>query len=141
MRAGESTALVGVALIVASLLTPSYTSAGGDLSAWETFGASVTLQLAAACAALAMIVAALTERESPAHSVATAVWCVPLALLATIASVIRALELPGHATAPAVGVWLALAGSCAILIGSWIVVRDEHTPLYTPAKPNPRPRP
>jgi len=141
LRAGEATALVGVALIIASLLAPAYHSPAGELSAWETFGAGVALEIAAAFAGLAMVVAALTERDSSALSVATTVWCVPIGLLATIGAVVRAVERPDLASGPAIGVWLALGGCCAILIGAWISMRDERPSLYSPPRTSPRPRP
>ena len=52
--------------------------------------------LAALCAALAMVVSALTER-STALPVATAVWCVLVGLVGVIAAVVRVLERPEHA--------------------------------------------
>ena len=65
----------------------------GYLDAWNTFGPGVALELAAVCAALAMVISALTER-STALPVSTAVWCVLLGLIAVIATLVRALERP-----------------------------------------------
>jgi len=140
LRAGELLALAGVALVVASLLEPWYTSPAGNLDAWDTFGPAVALLLAAVCAGLAMVVSALAER-TPALPVATAVWCVPLALLAVIAAVVRVLERPDHASGLCIGAWLALVGAVAILVGSWLALRDERPSRYAPATPVPRPRP
>ena len=111
LRAGELVALVGSACIVASLLLPAYHSPIGDLDAWDTFGPAVALQIAALFAALAMIISAMTER-STALPVATTVWCVPVALIAVLASVVRVTERPDHATSVAAGAWLALVGTC-----------------------------
>jgi hypothetical protein len=36
---------------------------------------------------------------------------------------------------------LGLAGTAAILLGAWLVLRDERPSLYRPANPDPRPRP
>jgi hypothetical protein len=140
LRAGELTALLGCALTIVSLTRWWYESPIGNLDAWDTFGPGVVLILAALCAGLAMVVSALTER-STALPVATAVWCVPLALLAVIASAVRVLERPDHATALCAGAWLALVGSALILIGAWLVMRDERPSVYPPAEPEPRPRP
>ncbi len=95
----------------------------------------MVLLLVAVCAALAMVLSALTER-SPALPVSTAVWCVLLGFLAVIAAIVRALERPDHATAVCVGAWLALAGAVAILAGAWQALRDERPSLYEPATPD-----
>ncbi len=140
LRAGELVALVGSACIVASLLLPAYHSPIGDLDAWDTFGPAVALQIAALFAALAMIISAMTER-STALPVASTVWCVPVSLIAVLASVARVVERPDHATSVAAGAWLALVGSCLVLMGAWLSMRDERPSLYEPARPEPRPRP
>ncbi len=140
LRAGELLALAGSICVIAALLEPWYQSPIGQLDAWDTFGPSVVLLLAALCAALAMIVSALTE-QSPALPVSTAVWCVPLGLFAVIGAVVRVLERPQHASGLCVGTWLALVGAVAILIGAWLALRDERPSLYDPARPEPRPRP
>jgi uncharacterized membrane protein HdeD (DUF308 family) len=140
LRAGELLALVGAILVIVSMFVRSYETPVGNLDAWNTFGAGVALLLAAACAALAMVISALTERTT-ALPVSTAVWCVLLGLIGVIAAVVRVLERPQHATMACVGVWLALAGAVAILVGAWLALRDERPSLYTPARPAPRPRP
>jgi hypothetical protein len=140
LRAGELVALAGSACVIVSLLLPWYESPAGTLDAWDTFGPTTALLLAAVCAALAMVVSALTER-SPALPIATAVWCVPLGLVAVIAAVVKVLERPQHATSLCAGPWLALVGAAAILVGAWLAIRDERPSVYKPARPEPRPRP
>jgi drug/metabolite transporter (DMT)-like permease len=140
LRRGELAALLGAVLVLVSLFVPNYESPAGNLDAWDTFGAAVALLLAAACAALAMVISALTERTS-ALPVSTAVWCVPLGLAGVIAAVVRLLERPEGATGLAAGGWLALLGALAILAGAWETLRDEHTSLYEPARPPRRPPP
>ena len=81
LRLGELLALAGAICLIVSLFVPWYEAPLGNLDAWDTFGPAVVLLLAACCAALAMVVSALTER-SPALPVSTAVWCVPLGLIA-----------------------------------------------------------
>jgi hypothetical protein len=141
LRPGEALALVGCALIIASLVTRAYSSPVGNLSAWETFGPAVALQIATLFAGLTMIVAALLERESTAVSVACGVWCAVVSLVGVIASVVRVLERPDHATGTCIGLWLGLAGCAAVLVGSWISMRDERRSLYPPVRSTPRPRP
>jgi uncharacterized membrane protein HdeD (DUF308 family) len=140
LRAGEMLALAGAILVIVSLFVRSYEAPVGNLDAWNTFGAGVALLLAAACAALAMVISALTERTT-ALPVSAAVWCVLLGLIGVIAAIVRVLERPQHATMACVGVWLALAGAVAILVGAWLALRDERPSLYPPARPAARARP
>ncbi|HEV2924307.1 MAG TPA: hypothetical protein VGW98_09760 [Solirubrobacteraceae bacterium] len=141
MRVGEIFALLGAALVIASLFLPWYGgSTLGTLGAWDTFGGALVLLIASACAALAMIASALTER-STALPVSLAVWSVVVGLIGLIAAIVRLLERPDHATSLCAGAWLALAGAASILLGAWLAMRDEHGSLYAPAAPPPRPRP
>jgi hypothetical protein len=140
LRVGELLALAGAICLIVALFEPWYEGAIGTLDAWDTFGPAVVLALAALSAALAMIASAVTERSS-ALPVATAVWCVLIGFMAVIAAVVRVFERPDHATAVCVGVWLALAGSVAILLGAWLALRDERPSLYEPISVEPRPRP
>jgi uncharacterized membrane protein len=141
IRVGEMFALLGAALVVASLFLPWYSgSTLGTLSAWDTFGGALVLLIAAGCAGLAMVASALTERSS-ALPVSLAVWGVLVGLIGLIAAIIRVLERPDHASSLCAGPWLALAGAAAILLGAWLAVRDEHASLYAPVPPPPRPRP
>jgi drug/metabolite transporter (DMT)-like permease len=140
LRAGELLALAGAICVIISLFVRSYQTPIGDLDAWRTFGPGVVLLAAAVCAALAMVISAVTER-STALPVSTAVWCVLLGLIAVVTAVVRVFERPDHASAVCVGVWLALVGTIAILLGAWQVLRDERPSLYRPAQPEPRARP
>jgi hypothetical protein len=140
LRGGELLALAGAACIVVSLLLPAYEGPSGKLSAWDTFGAAVVLQLLAACAALWLFASTLLERGT-AMPVAAGVWSVALGLIAAIAATVRLLERPDHAARLCAGAWVAFAGALAILAGSWHAMSDEHRSLYPPATPQPRPRP
>ena len=140
LRLGELLGLVGAACIVVSLFEPWYEGPAGNLTAWNTFGPAVVLLLATLCAALAMVVSAVTER-STALPVSTAVWSVLLGLIGVIAAIVRVIERPEHSSGLCIGAWLGLAGAVAILIGAWQVIRDERPSLYEPARPTPRARP
>lgn len=140
LRAGELLALAGAICVVVALFLPWYESAAGKLSAWDTFGPAVVLLIAAAAAALALFISALTER-SPALPVAVEVWSTLLAIAAVVAAVVRVLERPQGATRLCAGAWVALAGSVLMLVGSWQAMRDERTSLYEPARPPRRPPP
>jgi hypothetical protein len=141
LRVGELLVLAGVVLLVVSLFEPWYEGAvSGQLDAWDTFGAAMVLVLACLCAGLAMVVSALGERDA-ALPVSAAVWSVLLGVIGVVAAVVRVLERPDHASSLCIGAWLALAGTTAVLVGSWLAVRDERPNLYTPSHPAARPRP
>ncbi len=140
VRAGELLALAGAVLVIVSLLRPWYESPSGTLDAWSTFGPAVVLLILAAISAIVLFVGAVTER-STALPVAAAVWTFLFGLIAVVAAVVRLLERPDHATSLCAGAWLALAGALGVLLGAWQSMRDEHTSLYEPATPPPRPPP
>jgi Na+-transporting NADH:ubiquinone oxidoreductase subunit NqrE len=140
LRIGELVALVGAALVVAALTQGQYRTPSGDIDAWSAFGVGVALLIVATALALLLVVATLTER-SPAFPIASAVWSSAVAIVAVIAAIVRVLERPDHATGPALGAWLALAGACAILAGSWQAMRDERTSAYPPPDVQRRPAP
>jgi hypothetical protein len=140
LRTGELLAGAGAALVIVSLFEPWYERAGVELDAWDTFGPSVVLLLAAASVALALVVSTVAER-TVALPVAIAVWCVLLSVIALIAALVRVFERPEHATSTAVGAWLALAGAAAMLLGAWQALRDERPSRYPPSAPELRPRP
>jgi hypothetical protein len=140
LRVGELLALAGAICVIVSLWQRWYENAGGNLSAWDTFGPAVVLLIAAAAAALGLVISTLTER-STALPVAAAVWSTLLSFLAVIAAIVRVLERPDHATSVCAGAWLALAGAVLMLVGSWQSMRDERPSLYEPAQPPPLPPP
>jgi drug/metabolite transporter (DMT)-like permease len=141
LRVGELTALLGIGCTIAAMVAPWYESPAGNLDLWDTFGPAAVLLLAALSAAAAMVLAALLERESPALPVSTAVWCVLLGLVGTIAALVRVLERPQHASGLCGGAWLGLAGGVLVLLGALLTLRDERSSRYPPARPAPRPRP
>jgi len=140
LRAGELLALAGAVCVIVSLFARNYEAPRGALDAWSTFGVGVVLLLLAVLAAIALSLLTVFER-STALPVAAEVIGIALGFAATIAAIVRALERPDGATMACVGVWLALAGAVAILVGAWLSLRDEHSSLYSPALPPPRPRP
>lgn len=141
LRGGELLCLLGAIAVTVSLILPWYQSPIGNLDLWDTFGPGAALLLAALAAALATVTAALTERQSTAPPVSTAVWCVLLGLIGSIAAIVRVLERPEHASALCGGAWFGLGGALGILVGAWLVLRDERPSRYPPARPEPRPLP
>lgn len=140
LRPGELIALLGAACVIVALTQPWYENSFTQLSAWETFGPTIVLLIAATAGALMLVVATITER-STALPVAAGVWSTLLGIIAAIAAIARVLERPDHADRLCRGAWLALAGAILILAGSWWSMRDERTSLYAPAEPPPLPPP
>ena len=140
LRSGELLAGAGAVLVIVSLLEPWYERAGLQLDAWDTFGPTIALLLAATCAALALVASTFAER-TVALPVSIAVWCVPIGLAALIAAVVRVFERPEHATSACVGAFLALAGAVAITLGAWLALRDERPSRYDPMRAELRPPP
>lgn len=141
LRAGELMAGAGAVLLIVSLTRRWYETPAGNRSFWDTFGPAAALLLVALVGALVLVGAALTERESPAPAVASAVWGVLAGFIGTVAAVIRLLERPDHASSLCAGPWIAFAGVLLVLAGAWEVLRDERPSRYRPAAPDPRPRP
>jgi hypothetical protein len=134
---GELLAAAGAVCLIVSLTLPCYENAEGKLDAWSTFGPAVVLLILAAIAGLVLFLATVAER-TPALPVAAAVWGVLFGLIAVMAAIVRVLERPDHATSLCAGVWLALVGAVAVLLGSWQSIRDERTSRYQPATPEAR---
>jgi hypothetical protein len=138
LRSGEIAAGLGALLLLLTLFLRWYTGKHGYYrlqDGWGSLGwlALVPIVLAIA-AALALVLATLTERGSTAIPVAIGVVTVPLGLLATLAVAVRLLAEPGLGyglTDAQVDVglpaFLGLAGAVAILVGAWIAIGDERT--------------
>jgi hypothetical protein len=133
LRSGELVALFGAVCLIVALTLRWYETPSGNLSAWDTFGVAVVLLILAAAGALALVLATITER-STAIPVAAAIWGTLLGMVGVVAAVVRLLERPDHATALCGGAWLALLGALAVLVGSWLSMRDERTGMYPPAE-------
>ena len=138
LRSGEILAGLGALLLLVTLFLRWYTGTDGSYlpqNGWGSLGwlALVPIVLAFA-AALALVIATLTEGDSSAIPVAIGVVTVPLGLLAALAVAVRLLAEPGLGsglTDAQVEVELpafaGLAGAVAILVGAWIAIADERT--------------
>ena len=136
LRSGELLSVIGAACLIVSLFEPWYEAPTGNLSAWSTFGPALVLLMLDALVALSVVLSAVSAR-GPASAVFTAVWSVPVGLVGLVAALVRLLERPEHAGGVCAGPWLGLAGALVVLVGGWQTLRDEHTPLYSPATPEP----
>ena len=127
-RSGELLALVGsIALIVLST-RPWY----GHSSAWSTLAVVLALVLAAAAMGLGLFVFTVFER-TPALPVLTAVWTVPVALVALIAVIVRQLATPVYGSVR-YGAWGSAIAVALVLVGAWQSLRDERTDTYAPTR-------
>jgi hypothetical protein len=144
LRAGEWILAAGSALLLLSLITGWYEGKNvevrtpvpsGDytLTAFEAFGATDLVLAAGALLGLALVVASALQRVT-AVSIAgsAALALVSMVLLALV--VYKAVRIPDFETSRGVffdstrdtGVWLALAGSGLMLVGSLASMRDER---------------
>jgi hypothetical protein len=126
LRAGEwITAISGVVLL-ASLFAPWY---GADempaTSGFESLAVlDIVLALVAAGAVALWIITAAQSLPAVPLTVNT-LLCLS-GLLAVVLVVIRVLFLPNDADAREWGLWLGLASSLGIVVGSLIAMRDER---------------
>jgi hypothetical protein len=133
LRAGEwITAISGVVLL-ASLFAPWY--GADDVPATSGFESlallDIVLALVAAGAVALWIITAAQSLPAVPLTVNT-LLCLS-GLLAVVLVVIRVLFLPNDADAREWGLWLGLASSLGIVVGSLIAMRDER--LSKPGRP------
>jgi hypothetical protein len=126
LRVGEwITAISGVALL-ASLFAPWY--GAEDVPATSGFESlavlDIVLALVAAGAVALWIITAAQSLPAVPLTVNT-LLCIS-GLLAVVVVVIRVLVLPNDADAREWGLWLGLASSLGIVVGSLIAMRDER---------------
>jgi len=131
LRLGELLATVGAVALAVLSLRPWFQGPSGNLTAWDVFGVTDVLIVVDVLSALALFVATITERTA-ALPVAAAVWTIPIALITSIAILVRVLVKPDGATGHCPASWLALVASLAILAGAWLSIRDERTGRYRP---------
>jgi len=137
LRTGELLAAAGALALAGLTFLPWYRSRTGSLSAWDNFGVTDVLIVAAIVAATTLTLATVTER-TPALPVASAIWATLAAVLAVLAILTGLVNLPDHAVGLRAGSWLGLLAALAILAGSWQSLRDERTSRYPLAEPEPR---
>ena len=138
LRTGEwLTGIAGVVLLV-SLFLDWYEAGGTGNSAWEAFSILDALLLIAALMAISVAVMAAVH-NTPAVSLAIASLLLTLGAIATIAVVVRAISAPdvtlaGGVHAPeedigrSIGLWIGLAASSLVTLGSLASMRDERFP-------------
>jgi hypothetical protein len=147
VRYGEWIAgISGVALLVVMFLDWYSASGGAGANAWQAFSVNDVVLAAAALMGIALALASATQR-SPAVPQAAAALTVPVAFVAAILVVIRALALPAGADTRDTGLYLGIVATLGVLVGAWRSLGDESFPAgatprveVTPL-PSPKPRP
>jgi hypothetical protein len=132
IRPAELLALAAGVLLAVALFLPWYEFPAGREDAWRALPVSAVFAALAALAALALFAATLAQR-SAALPLMVAIAATLLGLLASVLVAVRATALPMAATARCYGLWLALAGSLAVLAAAWLSLRDERPFWGVPA--------
>ena len=132
IRPAELLALAAGVLLAVALFLPWYEFAAGRENAWRALPVTADPAALAALAALALFVATLAQR-SAALPLVVAVAATLLGLLSSVVIAVRAGAPPAGATERCYGLWLALAGSLAVLAAAWLSLRDERPFWGVPA--------
>jgi hypothetical protein len=128
VRHGEWIAgISGAALIVALFLSWYSNSAGDTVNGWEAFAVVDIVVTVTALFGMALAVGAATQR-SPAVPQSVGALTVPIALIASVLVVIKALALPAGAEGREIGLWIGLVAVVGVLIGAWRSIGDQSFP-------------
>jgi hypothetical protein len=134
IRPAELLALPAGLLLAVALFLPWYEFAAGRENAWRALPVAAIPAALAALGALTLVVATGAQR-SAALPLVVAVSTTLLGLLSSVVIIVGALAPPAGATARCYGLWLALAGSVAVLTAAWLSLRDERPFWGVPTSP------
>jgi hypothetical protein len=124
LRAGEWIAALGGTALLVSLFFTWY-SRDEALSAWQAFAITDMLLALVALSALSVVPVTAAQRM-PAVPLALDAFVALAGKVAVLLVLIRMVSPPGDAEGLGAGIWLALAGSAAIVAAGWIAMRDER---------------
>src|SRR4051812_19920966 len=129
LRHGEWIAGVSGAVLLVSLFLDWYSAGEGAVSAnaWESFSVTDVVFALAALFGLALALSAATQR-SAAVPQAVGALTVPVACVAAILVVIKALSLPDGADGRELGLYLGVVATLGVLIGAWRSIGDQSFP-------------
>ena len=144
MRPGEPIAALGGLLTLIALALPWYGATGpdwsldverppavaGDLPTFSAFTAMTVIDFLIAFIALLAVLVPIASAASsgPSKSIAAAVMASAFGWIAILLVLFRIVDAPGEQLDVRYGAWLALAGTIAAWVGSWLSLRDESTP-------------
>jgi hypothetical protein len=134
IRPAELIALPASLLLAVALFLPWYEFAAGRQNGWRALPIAAIPAALAALAALALVVATVAQR-SAALPLVLAVATTLLGLLASVLMAVSAAAPPAGAMERCYGLWLALAGSLAVLTAAWLSLRDERPFWGVPTSP------
>jgi hypothetical protein len=128
VRYGEWIAGVSGAVLLITLFLPWYSSAAGDSeNAWQAFGFVDVVLMLAALMGIGLATAAATQRSAAVPQTVGALT-VPVAFLAAILVVIRALSLPTGADGREAGLYIGIVATLGVLVGAWRSIGDDRFP-------------
>jgi hypothetical protein len=161
LRAGEWTAAVGAAALVATLFLPWFEvdlpgavgnlvnaalAEQGETSGWSTLGCLVIVVALVAIGCGAWLALANATARPVAQLVAASVLTATAGTVAFVVVALRALVFqpgPNDLVGLRYGAWLGLLGALVLAVGGWWATKDDRTDApesaYTPPEPRPAP--
>ena len=161
LRAGEWTAAVGAAALVATLFLPWFEvdlpgtvgnvvnaalAEQGETSGWSTLGWLVIVFALVAIGCGAWLAIANATARPVAQLVAASVLTATAGTVAFVVVALRALVFqpgPNDLVGLRYGAWLGLLAALALAVGGWWATKDDRTDApesaYTPPEPRPAP--
>jgi hypothetical protein len=146
LRHGEWIAGVSGAVLFVSLFLDWYSAGHGAVTAnaWDSFSVTDVLLAVVGLAGIALAVAVGSQR-SPSMGQATGALTVPVAFVAAIVVVIKALSLPDGADGREAGLYIGVVATLGVLVGAWRSIGDQSFPKGASARvevtPLPAPKP
>jgi hypothetical protein len=125
LRAGEWIAGVAGLVLLAALFLPWYGDDAGSRTGWQSLGALDVVLAVVALAAAAIPVVTAAHRV-PAVPLAHQSLTTLAGSLALLLVLIRVLNLPDWAIGREWGLWIGLAGTLGVAVGSAMAMRDER---------------
>jgi hypothetical protein len=151
LRYGEWIAGVSGVVLLVALFLDWYSAGDGAFTAnaWESFSVSDVILALAALFGLALAFGAASQRSAAVPQTVGSLT-VPVAFVAAIVVLIKALSLPDGADGREVGLYVGIVATLGVLIGAWRSIGDqsfpkgaspevEVTPLPAPKPRQPRP--
>src|SRR5919112_117633 len=125
LRAGEWVAGIAGLVLLVSLFLAWYGDDAGSRTGWQSLGALDVVLTIVALSALAIPVVTALHRV-PAVPLAHQSLTVLAGVLALLLVLVRVLNMPDWATDRDEGLWVALAATLGVVVGSLVAMRDER---------------
>lgn len=129
LRAGEWIAAVSGAVLVVSLFLPWYSAGDSDVTAFEAYTVVDVLLCCLGLLGIALLVVTAAQRTAAVGVASDALLTLVAAVVLALAA-IRAANMPGDLEAAAAEraafLWVGLAATLGVLVGSVLAMRDER---------------